>query len=342
MTDPDAPWEEARGPHLPDPLVDVARRVPVVGWLFIVLAIATLAWELRGRVASFAELDPIGALTLAVFVVPPVATCLFGAALFVRHPRASSTDPRIVFGIVLLVLVEAVDVVRFVVIELMRSSSQDSELFPPVVVSIGFAVAGGLLRAFGLVYIARGLLDARAFEDDGGARRRLILISALAVFGVVALASAFAIAFDKDLIDLDLNGGLAGIVAVLATEVLGLVAIAYVTATVPTGATSGARPTRAWRAGAVGAWLLLLSAVGRYLANTAVWLTFSPESGNAPDIYFRLTEALGYATSAGYVFLLAAFALGLPGVDELEPAVGEDVQDSEVTSDIVDASVDGT
>ena len=37
-------------------------------------------------------------------------------------------------------------------------------------------------------------------------------------------------------------------------------------------------------------------------------------------LYFRFSEALGYVTAAGYLFLLAAFALGLPGTDELEPA----------------------
>ena len=97
-------------------------------------------------------------------------------------------------------------------------------------------------------------------------------------------------------------------------------AIAYLTATVTTGATSGERPGRAWRLGAVGGWSLLLGALAGYLANAALWLTYAPASGTAPDIYFRFSEALGYVTAAGYLFLLAAFALGLPGVDELEPA----------------------
>ena len=318
------PWEEPRGPHLPDPVVDATRRVPLVAWVFVVLAIATLAWELRDRVGSFAELDPYGVLTLAIFVVPPVATCLFGAALFIRHPRAWSTDPRIVFGIVLLVLVEVVDVARFAAFQTIWSTGQDGDLLPPIGPSIGFALVGGLLRAFGFVYIARGLLDARDRGDDGGARRRLLLISALTLLGLVAFAAAYAIAFDRDLIDVDANGGIAGIAAVLAAQVLVFVAIAYLTATVTTGAASGERPGRAWRLGAVGGWSLLLGALAGYLANAALWLAYAPASGTAPDIYFRFSEALGYVTAAGYLFLLAAFALGLPGVDELEPAGDDD------------------
>ena len=314
------PWEEPRGPHLPDPVVDATRRVPLVAWVFVVLAIATLLWELRDRVGSFAELDAYGALALAAFLVPPVATCLFGAALFIRHPRAWSTDPRIVFGIVLLVLVEVLDVARFVAFQTIWATGPEGETLPPIAPSVGFALVGGLLRAFGFVYIARGLLDARSRDDDGGARRRLLLISALTLLGIAAFAAAYVIAFDRDLIDVDANGGIAGIAAVLATQVLVFAAIAYLTATVTTGAASGERPQRAWRLGAVGGWALFLSALAGYLANAAIWLTFSPASGTAPDIYFRFSEALGYVTAAGYLFLLAAFAFGLPGTDELEPA----------------------
>ena len=37
------PWEEPRPPHLPDPVVHVARRIPLAAWAFLAIAIAPRA-----------------------------------------------------------------------------------------------------------------------------------------------------------------------------------------------------------------------------------------------------------------------------------------------------------
>lgn len=327
------PWEEPRGPHLPDPVVDVSRRVPAAAWVFIALALATLAWEVRDWLGALSGVDAHSVAVLAVAVVPPVATCLFGAALFIRHPRARSTDARIVFGIVLLVLVEAVEVVAFLTDRILLSSGLDGEFSGLGPIGISFATLGGLLRAFGLVYIARGLLESREYDDDRWARPRLVLLAAIGLIGVATLWLGYAVPISRGSIDLDTNGGVIGVAAILGSISLGFLAYTYLTATATTGAASGERPARAWWLAALGAWSILLATLVLYTL-TAYALTNPPADGQS-DGYLRLSEIAGYVVGIGFLLVLAAFALGLPGVDEVAP----DVTDHEVTDGVAAPAV---
>ena len=309
------PWEEPRPPHLPDPLTGSARRVPAAAWIFIAVAVALLVWDLRDIATVWKDGSTLGVLSLLSGTIPAVATCLFGAALFIRHPSARRTDPLIVFGIALLVIGTCWPVLRTILTAVFSSSDQDGApfSFTPLGVEIGIFV--GFLLAIGVVYVARGLLDARARDDDSGVRRRsLILVATVAVILITYLSQTYRYWTDGSVDQTD-PWVIVEIVSSLLVGVIGLLAWAYLAATSWTGSASGERPPRAWQFAAWGAGLLVLK-----LLLTSVWywvLTINPPTDSTNELLFWPYRVIGYITALGYVLLLVAFALGLPGIDEL-------------------------
>ena len=89
------PWEEPRGPHLPDRVVGV----PPMAWLFIATAIVVTIADLPtlARMGSGPWFLGQGILGL----VPPICSCLLGAVLFIRHPDAVQALPLLVLGAML-------------------------------------------------------------------------------------------------------------------------------------------------------------------------------------------------------------------------------------------------
>jgi len=102
MTDPTAPaadaptWEEARGPHLPDRV----PGVPLLAWPFVLLAVVQAVSIYRSQTADVV-LDVGLVIQAILFAIPKVASCLLGAALFIRHRDAARATPRIAIGVTL-------------------------------------------------------------------------------------------------------------------------------------------------------------------------------------------------------------------------------------------------
>ncbi len=317
------PWDDPRPPHLPDPVVGVARRVPVAAWAFVVLAVLLALWSFRDVGGLLTQIIPTSLLSLFTSAVQPVATCLFGAALFLRHPSARRTDPRIVFGIVLLVAVEVMQV----------AGSQFSEflqgIVPPEVETNPFFAPGVVLYSllwrtiavFGLLYLARGLVDAREQDEDGGARRRGWLIAAVAMASILVAYGTFFVPWSRG--QLDFTGGWAVVdylgLLVLAAATIG--STAYLTLVASTGRASGERPPGAWRAAATGLWMILLAG----LATSSAYLVgYLVNIGQADaETLFWVVRLTAIVSAAGYLLVLLGFWRGLPGVDEVGPDVDE-------------------
>ena len=326
------PWEEPRPPHLPDPMTGVARRVPIAAWGFIALAIGFAAWGLRDLGSYLVEGAPRNVLDLAAGATQPVAVCLFGAALFIRHPRAWQTDPRVVFGIVLLVVVEVMQVATTQFDDLLTTifPVDDGTLpfFAPGRVFISLLT--GAASVLGLLYLARGLVDARERDDDGGVRRRAVLIWVVAVMAMIAVAGTWYVPWSRG--QLDLTGGWAAIydVGFLLIGLATVAATVYLTATASTGFASGERPRRAWRFAAIGLWLILLgSLVSSSVFFVGNLITVDQEASDRMLSILRIT---GFVLAAGYLFVLAGFIRGLPGVDDVADEVVADEGD-EVVAD---------
>ena len=129
--------------------------------------------------------------------------------------------------------------------------SDDLGLGPPPA-GVGLRALRGLLTAFALVYVARGLLDARAYEDDPGAPRRTRLLAIVAIAGIALDVVLMLDWIRRGQVDLSGTLFLADIVAAIISLALVLGAQAYLVATSWTGARSGERPTAAWRWAAIG------------------------------------------------------------------------------------------
>lgn len=323
MTDPSeptghtvdgTPWEEPRPPHLPDPVVAVSRRVPLASWVFLAIAAILVAWDLRGIVD--AAVTPTWIASLAMGLIYTTAPALFGAALFARHPRAFASDPRIVFGIILLVVAALWPILETMFGDTLVSSDPDA-FGGQSQLGLGLALLGGLLQVFGIVYVVRGLLDARSNDDDERARTRQLALLAIAVAGIVIELVLIGVAIRRGDIDTSAPTFVASSVVSIVVQSLLLLAWAYFVATSWNGAGAKEQPVAAWRAAAMGS-ALVLSSTLLVLAISVVFTVLRPtvdEGASWPvNIGYWI---VGLASTLGYLAIFAAFAAGLPGVDDV-------------------------
>jgi hypothetical protein len=316
------PWEEARGPHLPDPMTRTAASVPLLAWLFLVIAVLLALSSIADR-----SLSPSGIAGGAMDAIRAAAPALFGAGLFFRHPRAVRTDPQLVFGIVLLGVAGGWSILqRWLGPELLYSADD----FSPTPFALGLFTLAVSLGLFGIGYIALGLADARAYEDAPGTSRgtrMIILVVALSIVTELALGARSFVQGGVE------SGGLtlaANLIA-LAYQVLLLAAWGFLAATALVGARSSERPTRAWRSAALGALLVLAYHV--LYAVASVWFTAFPVTDGNADVLNIAFWGLSAIQTLGYLALIAAFFLGLPGVDETEPETdGDDLEPEDLAT----------
>lgn len=303
------PWEEARPPHLPDPVVHAARRVPLASLAFLAIAVLLAVWTLTRFMAGI-DLSISSVVGLAQQTILTVAPALFGAALFARHPDARSADARLVFGVVLLVVVTILGLASGFLGDLFSSAGDELGL-GPTPAGVGLRAFRGALTAFALVYVARGLLDARAYEDDGGAPRRTRLLAILAIAGIVAEVLILLDWIRRGEVELSGTLFLADTVAAIVSLALVLGAQAYLVATTWTGASSSERPTAAWRWAAIG-WGAIFGAelISILVSVVAALVPPADPAGSVP--YMRAFEVGGWIGILGWLAAIAAFVLGLP------------------------------
>jgi hypothetical protein len=292
MTEP-APIPEARGPHLPDAVM----RLSPWAIAFVAVAIAQLWFGYRAWAGQFAIPQPDTVPLLAHYLIPSAIVPLFGAALFIRHPDARRTMPALVFGLVLLTIVQLLTSIDAPIRAILDglSSPDDGPVSPA---NVAYAVFRSLLQLFAILYIAGGLSEARRATPSAAQRPLTLWLGALAVIGtVVSIASVAQFG-----IDLSGPGGALVLAIDIALALFTSIVWAYLVAVTVGGVLAGDAPTMAWRLAALGTAIIF---VFRLLAGIVI---------GVGEPWTSLVVLGGYVALAGWLLILVAFWLGLPAL----------------------------
>ena len=298
---PDADEAPAGRPRRPD----TAGRLPWLALVFVLLAIGDVVWYLGNL--HFAADASISDMVIAVLqIIPSVTAILLPAALLARHPDATGRARTLLLGTILYAVVQGMLILTEQLQGFFESATPPSDDLPFLVPLA--AIYNGLVSlvaAFGLVYIAVGLSQARRYEDRPHSVTSLF-VSVAAVFGTAVGVLAVS---RLQLVDTPMSPTL--VVYLGATVVLGVLRIAawaYVAASAARGWEANEDPSGGWRLGALGAALIVAALV---LVNLNGLLDIADQT---------LVTVYAYAIVLpyvlGHVILLAAFALGLPSLDD--------------------------
>jgi hypothetical protein len=306
------PWEEPRGPHLPDPLTRGAAGIPPISWLFIALAVVAGIWRVVRW--GFDAALPIDILTTVLGIVPEVAPFLFGAALFVRHRDAWSTHRTLVSGIVLLCLVELVAAIPTLAGGLVLET--DGETGGMTVRLALSSLAPGVLTLIGLVGLGRGLSHARTQGVATLPRAWMVVILTAGI--VLTIGSAYVSSFYLSSSALALDGlTLAYLVVSTVVGIAVVWAWAYMAAVTMGGRLGGDRPIGAWRFAAIGPLAILAAYAVQLGGYSLIGLTLGTITD--PSLLRGISLGASGAAAMGNLALIAAFISGLPsGIEDGE------------------------
>jgi hypothetical protein len=250
-------------------------------------------------------------------ITPAVASILLPAALLARHPDAPSRLQTVLFGTILLAAVQGLLVLGDPLQPIFESLTPASEELPFLVpLAALYSALIGLVAAFGLVYIGLGLSQARRFEDTTGILPSLfVLVAAVlaTVAGVIAVARI-------DLGDMAMSPPLA--IFLGSSVILGILRVAvwaYLAAVATRGWRAGEEPTAGWSLAILAAGLVLLALA---LADLNGLIEVQD-----PTIATLYSYVLSTAYALGHVCLLAAFAVGLPTLDETDEVEDEEFEE---------------
>jgi hypothetical protein len=278
-----------------------------IAWVFLVFALGDLAWFIVN--ANFSPTpSPSDFVVYALKVVPAVAALLFPAALFARHPNATSRAPVLLLGMMLFALVQGLLVLANPlqpIFETMTPASDDLPgLVPLAELYNGLTL---LVAAIGLALIARGLSLARRYEDGSGRWLDLFVPAATVLATVVGIVATSRLPLP--------DGPIPPIYLLyLASSVtLGVLRVAvwaYLTVSAVRGWLAGEEPVVGWvlatlAGGVIVLALALLNIAGLVDVQDATIIT----------VY---GWAIVIAYTVGHLGLLAALAFGLPSLDDAD------------------------
>ena len=297
------PWEEPRPPHLPDALTRVSLSViPFVLLAGVQVVAAWLDWAAQGDLR-----DPNAVELIVVQWLPGVCASLLGAALFYRHRDAHRRLPMLVVSVVLLTLAALMRLAGDPVGEALMAAA------PPadegwIFASYGiYSAAITLVSIFGVLYMARGLAGARRSADVVSGRvLGIVAVAVVALASLVWLAWVFG-QFDRELLT-PIN------IVSLVLEGIDALAWAYLWVIAFGGWLAGERPRIGWLLVALAAIIDLI-----FLVVLAV-NGFVDLSGGG--VLLLMFSWLGIAR---WIFLLAAFVLGLPSMERATISDGPEV-----------------
>lgn len=295
-----------RGPHLPDGVTRFGSLV----WMFVVLAVARLAWFIR----ESPPVEPIDVATIVTYgsaVVPAVTAVLLPAALLLRHPDAPEQARTLFFGSVLFAIVEGMRVLNRLLQPTFEQLTPGSEETPFLIpLALAFNVAVGLLGSFAIAKIAIGLARTRRYEDAPGSR--IGTASMIVAVGLVAVASVVSVSQLR----LDQVPLTPTVIGYLLSSVLLAVVIAaawaYLAAVTIRGARAGERPVSGWTWAAVGSGLFIAA-----YATRSVVLTL-PVTLETQSLLLNISYALSITAAIGYLALLVGLLLGLPSLAAID------------------------
>lgn len=276
-------------------------------WILILFALVDLAWNIvNANLPATANLADD--LFYAIQVVPSVVAFLIPAAFLARHRDAPAGLPVLLLGTLLLALVQILFAVAdplHALFETLTPASDDVPFLVPLA-----ALYGGLtllLGAIALGLVARGLADSRRYFDRG-ASLSAPLVAVMSIFATVVGILAVT--------RLSLPDGplpTSYLVYLVSTVVLGILRVivwTYLLTTAIGGWRAGEEPRGGWMLATLAGAVVLVALV---LVNLAGVLDIQDTTIVAA--YGWLITIL-YA--GGHLVLLAAFAIGLPALEEID------------------------
>jgi hypothetical protein len=298
------PWAEARGPHLPDRLTGI----PLLVWPFMILT-AIQVVDLGVANSTALATDPFLLLQAAFRSIADVTASLLGAALFLRHRNAIRAVPLLVVGVTLIAVVQALDLLRAPLLPMFEAIwpvAADDSSSGAVLVAMFYVWAAAIIGTFGLLYLARGLDDARRF-DAPPAR---VVVTALLVVAllITALGVAGYLRIPADTV----FGGPVLFALNTAVGLATLLALCYLVSIAVRGWRAGEEPSIAWGLVALSGCLSLLVSAVVTVASVSLVADFRV-----------ISPVVSTASAIGGVALLAAFLLGLPSTEQIEWEVVE-------------------
>jgi hypothetical protein len=301
-------WDEPRGPHLPDFLV----RMRAPAWI-AVIAVARGIWYIRD-----VQLGPSPDLSMICWFVVGLATAvipiLLPAAVLLRHPDAFARARPLLVGASLLAIAEGLRLVGGSLRPLFEQlTPPDAETAFLVPLDLIYSTLSELIAVAGIAGIGVGLARARRYEDQPGSRPIVGLL--VLVVTLTALARV-AFVLQNPLVDVPTTPTVIGYyLSVFVLGVLPVVAWGYLAVTLVRGARVPEVPGLGWMVGAFGAFLMLVG----LLLNTAI--TIVRPTADTQAMFSTIGLVAFGVFALGYLGLLAALLLGLPSLDEAEPAV---------------------
>jgi hypothetical protein len=275
------------------------RRLGLIGWLSVAVAVVWLGNTLR-PLLGWGALDQPNWFEIANFVVAALghaALLALPAGLLFGFPAARRRNRWLFRGVTLLALMQLLGPAMGA----LQQWTMDAGIYDPG--APGFSATG---MAITLLTVASAIVSLAAVWalSDGlaaaGARPRLIAVVAIAAAGIGAQV-VFIVPYVLDN-QVNLLGSY-GLDLLRSCLSLGTIGLWFVVALrLLVGSVAGLVPRRAWVAAGVGGVALM----AEYLANTGIMFV-----GGVGDLLVTVQAVLGLLSSAVWVLLLLALALGL-------------------------------
>lgn len=276
--------------------------------VFLGLAAADVAWYLTDQPPP-ADSSILDLLDYLFELIPAVVAILLPAVLLVRHPDAARRTPVLLFGTLLFAAVQGLVILDAALEDVFLTLTPPSADLPFLIpAATVFNVFLSLVTAFGVGYIAAGLADARRNETVGRsvAVATSTFVPIAAVFAtIVGTVSVAGIDFG----DAPMSPMLVLYLAVsIILGIIRLVVWSYLLAVAVRGSAARERPRPGWVLVAIGAGLIVVALA---MVNLGGVLPLGDPTVNTVYGY-----AIVLTYGLGHIALFAAFALGLPEVDE--------------------------
>jgi MFS family permease len=306
------PWEEPRPPHLPD----TVTGLPLVTILLTAAAAVTAFLTIRDLDLPPAA-TPMDVVTALLSVTPVIVSFLIPAALFLRHRDAWSAHRTLALGTILLAVGRVIGQLTSLLdgwFDSIIPPPEDQPWLNPF--SIALQIVISAVAVLAVIYMARGLIQARVYEDERGTRFWWAVVVLMAVVaGAMGLLLLGTLPIDAPEEALVSSYWL--VMLSIAINIATVAAWAYFTGNAIAGRIAGERPRLGWFLASLSGMCILILFLISGLATGFSVMTQS----NAPSTVLTLLTVL---PGIAYLLLFVAFLLRLPTthapVDEEEVA----------------------
>jgi hypothetical protein len=295
------PWEEARGPHLPDAFA----RIPPLAWVFIVLSVARL-WVLVDTARLGPDPDPSAVGGVVANAIGSLAVLLTPAALFIRQPAAVQRAPLLAFGLIAMAIADVMQAMSPGIQPFFDAVTGGSELTLVAPLFLAYVGGAALVALIGLIGVGLGLDRARRQPSRRGVVSTVVVLLVAIILLISRVAEAsFLLPSSSDSMPVTVYNLVATGIAIGT-----ILAWAYLVIVTVSGASAGESPALGWRLGVLGG-VLGFVAYGMF---SVILIVVGPDTG-----YLDILLLASALVALGPASLFLAVAAGLPSLDAPSP-----------------------